>query len=418
MVEEQNYMRRAIRLAKQGIPWASPNPLVGAVIVKKGRVIGEGCHARCGGMHAERAALEACTEDPAGATVYVTLEPCCHQGRQPPCTQALIESGVARVVVGSRDPNPKVAGRGIAQLRAAGVAVEKDFLRRECDALNPVFFHYITARTPYVALKYAMTADGKLAARTGRSQWITGETARAHVHSLRSRYRAILVGVGTILADDPLLNCRMEGGRDPLRVVLDSRLRTPLSARVCRTAQTQKTIFVCAVENAQKRAQLQALGAEVLCLGGADGRVDWVALMRELGAREIDSVLIEGGAEIQYSALCAGVVQRLYVYVGAMLLGGAGAKSPVGGLGAPDPAEAFALSAPEIELFGRDVLLSYDVLAREKEAFYRCSPELWKKSARCVRWCRAANGAAFPSAPGRCWKIPAGATALPSTACV
>ena len=161
----------------------------------------------------------------------------------------------------------------------------------------------------------------------------------------------------------------MEGGRDPLRVVLDSRLRTPLSARVCRTAQTQKTIFVCAVENAQKRAQLQALGAEVLCLGGADGRVDWVALMRELGAREIDSVLIEGGAEIQYSALCAGVVQRLYVYVGAMLLGGAGAKSPVGGLGAPDPAEAFALSAPEIELFGRDVLLSYDVLAREKEAF-------------------------------------------------
>ena len=369
MVEEQNYMRRAIRLAKQGIPWASPNPLVGAVIVKKGRVIGEGYHARCGGMHAERAALETCTEDPAGATVYVTLEPCCHQGRQPPCTQALIESGVARVVVGSRDPNPKVAGRGIAQLRAAGVAVEKDFLRRECDALNPVFFRYITARTPYVALKYAMTADGKLAARTGRSQWITGETARAHVHSLRSRYRAILVGVGTVLADDPLLNCRMEGGRDPLRVVLDSRLRTPLSARVCRTAQTQKTIFVCAVENAQKRAQLQALGAEVLCLGGADGRVDWVALMRELGAREIDSVLIEGGAEVQYSALCAGVVQRLYVYVGAMLLGGAGAKSPVGGLGAPDPAEAFALGAPEIELFGRDVLLSYDVLAREKEAF-------------------------------------------------
>ena len=196
--------------------------------MKKGRVIGEGYHARCGGMHAERAALETCTEDPAGATVYVTLEPCCHQGRQPPCTQALIESGVARVVVGSRDPNPKVAGRGIAQLRAAGVAVEKDFLRRECDALNPVFFHYITARTPYVALKYAMTADGKLAARTGRSQWITGETARAHVHSLRSRYRAILVGVGTVLADDPLLNCRMEGGRDPLRVVLDSRLRTPL----------------------------------------------------------------------------------------------------------------------------------------------------------------------------------------------
>ena len=175
-----------------------------------------------------------------------------------------------------------------------------------------------------------MTADGKLAARTGRSQWITGETARAHVHSLRSRYRAILVGVGTILADDPLLNCRMEGGRDPLRVVLDSRLRTPLSARMPDSPDAEKPFLYALWKTRKKRAQLQALGAEVLCLGGADGRVDWVALMRELGAREIDSVLIEGGAEIQYSALCAGVVQRLYVYVGAMLLGGAGAKSPWG----------------------------------------------------------------------------------------
>lgn len=368
-MREQDYMRRAISLAKQGVPWASPNPLVGAVIVKDGRVIGEGYHARCGEAHAERAALAACTEDPVGATVYVTLEPCCHQGRQPPCTQALIESGVAQVVIGSRDPNPKVAGRGIAQLRAVGIEVVEDVLREECESLNRIFFHYITTKTPYAALKYAMTADGKLAARTGRSQWITGKAARAHVHSLRSRYRAILVGVGTVLADDPLLNCRMEGGRDPVRVVLDSRLRTPLSARVCQTAWEQKTIFACAVENAEKCAQLRALGVEVLCLGGADGRVDWNALMKELSTREIDSVLIEGGAEIQYSALCAGVVQRLYAYVGAMLLGGAGAKSPVGGLGAPSPAEAFMLGAPEIERFGRDVLLSYDVLMREKEAF-------------------------------------------------
>lgn len=234
---------------------------------------------------------------------------------------------------------------------------------------EPVFFHYITARTPYVALKYAMTADGKLAARTGRSQWITGETAAP-------MSTACAAGIGPFWwASAPYWRMTLcstaawKAGATRCAWCWTAVWRTPLSARVCRTAQTQKTIFVCAVENAQKRAQLQALGAEVLCLGGADGRVDWVALMRELGAREIDSVLIEGGAEIQYSALCAGVVQRLYVYVGAMLLGGAGAKSPVGGLGAPDPAEAFALSAPEIELFGRDVLLSYDVLAREKEAF-------------------------------------------------
>ena len=212
-MNEQDSMRRAIALARRGIPWTSPNPLVGAVIVKEDRVIGEGWHARCGTLHAERAALENCTENPAGATIYVTLEPCCHHGRQPPCTDALIAAGISRVVIGSRDPNPKVAGGGVSRLREAGITVIEDFLREECDALNPIFFHYITTRQPYVALKYAMTADGKLAAYTGASQWITGDAARAHVHRLRSRYRAILVGIGTVLADDPRRNCRLDDGR-------------------------------------------------------------------------------------------------------------------------------------------------------------------------------------------------------------
>ena len=182
---EEQYMRRAIELARRGAGWTSPNPLVGAVIVKDGKVIGEGWHERCGGLHAERNALKNCAGDPAGGTIYVTLEPCCHHGRTPPCTEAILAAGLSRVVYGSFDPNPKVCGQGAAQLRKAGIAVEAGFLREECDALNPVFFHYITHKTPYVALKYAMTADGKIATRTGASKWITGDKAREQVQALR-----------------------------------------------------------------------------------------------------------------------------------------------------------------------------------------------------------------------------------------
>ena len=360
-MNDQDYMRRAIALAKRGAGWTSPNPLVGAVIVKDGRVIGEGWHEKCGELHAERNALKHCTEDPAGATVYVTLEPCCHHGRTPPCTEALIENHISRVVIGSRDPNPLVSGKGAQILRAAGVTVEEDFLRGECDELNPIFFHYITTKRPYVALKYAMTADGKLAAYTGASQWITNEEARAHVHTLRNRYCAILAGIGTVLADDPMLSCRMEGGRDPVRVICDSRLRIPLDSQICRTAARQETIVACAVEDAEKRAALEKLGVTVLCLPGADGRVDLKALTEELGARGIDSVLIEGGGEIHYSALEAGIVQRLYAYVGAQLFGGRTAKTPLGGQGVPTPAESWKLERKRTEFFGNDLLLVYDV---------------------------------------------------------
>ena len=363
-MQARHYMRRAIALAGRGVPWASPNPLVGAVIVKQGRIIGEGWHEKCGQLHAERNALKNCTEDPAGATVYVTLEPCCHQGRTPPCTEALIAAKVGRVVIGSRDPNPQVAGRGAAQLRAAGVEVIEDFLRAECDALNPIFFHYITTKTPYVALKYAMTADGKLATRTGASQWITGEAARAHVHGLRSRYRGILVGIGTVLADDPRLNCRMDGGRDPVRIVCDSSLRIPLDAQLCRTAREQETIVACARADGEKRAALEALGIRVWALPGADGRVDLPALMARLGENEIDSVLIEGGSDIHWAALKSGIVQRLYVFLGAKLFGGADAPGPLGGEGVAAVADAVRLSAPRVDAFGRDLLLTYDV---EKE---------------------------------------------------
>ena len=236
MAEEQ-FMKRAIELAKQGVGWTAPNPLVGAVVVKNGRVIGEGYHRKYGELHAERNALAACTEDPAGATLYVTLEPCCHYGKTPPCTEIIIEKKIAKVVIGSRDPNPKVAGKGARILREHGINVVEDYMREACDALNPVFFHYITTKTPYVVLKFAMTLDGKIATRTGASKWITGEAARNHVHQLRGRYAGILAGIGTVLADDPMLNCRIDGAHQPLRIILDSHLRIPMGSRLVRSAK-------------------------------------------------------------------------------------------------------------------------------------------------------------------------------------
>ena len=276
-------MRRAIELARRGVGWTSPNPMVGAVIVKEGRIIGEGWHKKCGGLHAERNAFAALTESAQGADLFVTLEPCCHHGRTPPCTEAILEHGIRRVVIGSRDPNPLVSGKGAGLLRQSGVIVEEDFLREECDALNPVFFHYITTGRPYVVMKYAMTLDGKIATRTGASQWITGETARQHVHRLRGRYSAILAGIGTVLADDPMLNCRIDGGHQPVRIVADSHLRLPLDSRLVQTAGEYRTILACGSDDPETEAALRDRGVEVLRVPGPDGRVDLRALIEYLG---------------------------------------------------------------------------------------------------------------------------------------
>ena len=244
---DRDFMLRAIALARRGEGWVNPNPMVGAVIVRDGRVIAEGWHHKYGELHAERDALRALTEPAEGATIYVTLEPCCHYGKQPPCTLAIIEHGISRVVIGSRDPNPLVAGKGVRMLREHGITVVEDFMREECDALNPVFFHYITTGRPYVKMKYAMTADGKIATKTGASKWITSEEARSLVHDWRNACRGIMAGIGTVLADDPLLNCRKPGGRDPVRVICDSRLRIPEDAQIVRTAKQYETIVACAL---------------------------------------------------------------------------------------------------------------------------------------------------------------------------
>lgn len=358
-MDDADYMKRAITLAKKGVGWVSPNPMVGAVIVKNGRIIGEGYHRKCGQPHAERNALASCTESPRGATLYVTLEPCCHTGRTPPCTDAILEAGIARVVIGSGDPNPKVAGKGKARLRAAGVKVEESFLKVECDRLNPVFFYYITTGMPYLVLKYAMTLDGKTATAAGASRWITGEKARRDVHRLRHRYSAIMVGIGTVRKDDPLLTCRLPNGRNPVRVVCDSRLRIPLESQICRTAKTVPTVIASLVPDRAKKAKLEESGVEVLTAPGKDGEVDLRALLKILGGREIDSILLEGGGTLAYSALKTGLVQEVYAYVAPKIFGGAEAKTPVEGEGVPAPDRAFRFSAPEITALGDDLRLRY-----------------------------------------------------------
>ncbi|MBQ9622147.1 MAG: bifunctional diaminohydroxyphosphoribosylaminopyrimidine deaminase/5-amino-6-(5-phosphoribosylamino)uracil reductase RibD, partial [Treponema sp.] len=249
-------MLRAIELAWLGEGRTNPNPLVGAVIVKNGRIIGEGWHRVYGDLHAEREALKNCAdrgENPMGADIFVTLEPCCHFGKQPPCTQALLEAGISRVFVGSRDPNPLVHGKGNAFLRENGIEVTEDFLKAECDKLNPVFFHYIQTKTPFVALKFAMTLDGKIATKTGESKWISNEKSREYAHKLRNRYSGIMAGIGTVLKDDPTLNCRLTDengnltGRNPVRIICDSNLRLPLESRIVKTAGEIQTIAACAV---------------------------------------------------------------------------------------------------------------------------------------------------------------------------
>lgn len=253
MTEHSFYMERAIQLAKRGTGFTNPNPLVGAVIVKDHRIIGEGWHARYGDLHAERNALKHCTEDPAGATMYVTLEPCCHHGKQPPCTEALVESGIRRVYIGSRDFNPLVFGKGVQYLEEHGIEVIPDFLREACDKLNPIFFRYIGTKMPYTILKYAMTADGKIACAGGASKWVTGEAARAHVQQTRKRVAAVCVGINTVLADDPMLTCRCENPSQPVRVVLDTRLRIPMESRLVQTAREVPVIVFAMLRTRTKR---------------------------------------------------------------------------------------------------------------------------------------------------------------------
>ena len=370
---EEKYMRRAIELAKKGSGHVNPNPLVGAVIVRDGEVIGEGYHECYGQLHAERNAIANAKKrgnSLEGSTIYVTLEPCCHYGKTPPCTEAIIEEKIARVVVGSDDPNPLVSGKGFQMLREKGIEVIPHFLKEECDAMNHVFFHYIRTGTPYVAMKYAMTMDGKIACYTGDSKWVTGEESRAHVQTLRNHYKGIMAGIGTVLADDPMLNCRIEGGRDPIRIIADSHLRIPIDSQLVRTAGQQPLIVACLPDaDEEKAAQLQEKGVEVLRIPGVTTAditeeqkevISLPVLMKELGARKIDGILLEGGGQLNESALQAGIVDRIYCYIAPKIFGGAQAKTPVEGQGLTRAADAWQFNRIGMQEFGQDILLEYE----------------------------------------------------------
>ena len=355
MTDEQ-YMRRAIELAKRGMGYTSPNPMVGAVIVKDGRIIGEGWHERYGELHAERNALKHCKESPQGADMYVTLEPCCHHGKQPPCVEAVIEAGIKRVYVGSDDPNPLVAGGGIKILKEHGIEVVTQVLKDECDRLNEVFFYFIQTRRPYVAMKYAMTMDGKIATYSGLSKWITGEKAREHVQNLRHRYKAIMAGIGTVLADDPLLTCRIEGGVNPIRIICDTHLKLPLESQIVNTAKEVPTI-VAVSERYRETAH-----SEALPVAEKNGHIDLNDLMQKLGERSIDSILLEGGGILNWSALKSGIVNKVYAYIAPKLFGGADAKTPIEGMGTDSPAHAVMLGNSKVTRLGDDFLIESDVV--------------------------------------------------------
>lgn len=370
---EEKYMRRAIELAKKGSGHVNPNPLVGAVIVRDGEIIGEGYHECYGQLHAERNAIANAKKrgnSLEGSTIYVTLEPCCHYGKTPPCTEAIIKEKIARVVVGSDDPNPLVSGKGFQMLREKGIEVIPHFLKEECDAMNHVFFHYIRTGTPYVAMKYAMTMDGKIACYTGDSKWVTGEESRAHVQTLRNHYKGIMAGIGTVLADDPMLNCRIEGGRDPIRIIADSHLRIPIDSQLVRTAGQQPLIVACLPDaDEEKAAQLQEKGVEVLRIPGVTTAditeeqkevISLPVLMKELGARKIDGILLEGGGQLNESALQAGIVDRIYCYIAPKIFGGAQAKTPVEGQGLTRAADAWQFNRIGMQEFGQDILLEYE----------------------------------------------------------
>jgi diaminohydroxyphosphoribosylaminopyrimidine deaminase/5-amino-6-(5-phosphoribosylamino)uracil reductase len=361
MEQDRQYMKMALELAQKGMGFTAPNPMVGAVIVKNGRIIGQGYHRKYGELHAEREALAVCTEEPKGASIYVTLEPCCHYGKQPPCVNAILEAGIRRVIIGSSDPNPLVAGKGIRILKDHGIEVTENILKEECDKLNEAFFYYIQNKKPYVVMKYAMTMDGKIAAYTGESKWVTGEAARIHVQEQRLKYTGIMVGVGTVLADDPMLTCRLENSRNPVRIICDSHLRTPLTSKIVRTAETIPTILASSSKDQQKIKNYEELGCQVLYVPEKNGHIYLNRLMELLGAAKIDSILLEGGGSLNWSALESGIVQKVQTYIAPKLFGGEEAKTPVEGKGFPDPASAVLLKNSEIIRLGDDFLIESEV---------------------------------------------------------
>lgn len=352
--EDKKYMQLALSLAKKGRGSTNPNPMVGAVIVKDNRVIGQGYHIRCGEGHAEVNAFRNATEDVTKATMYVTLEPCSHYGKTPPCAKLIIEKKISRVVVAMTDPNELVAGSGISMLREAGIEVEVGLFEEEARKLNEVFLKYIVKKEPFVVLKTAMTLDGKIATVSGQSQWISCEESRKQVHELRNAYMGILVGVQTVIADNPSLTCRIEGGKNPVRIVCDSHLRIPMDCNLLNDNQA-KTIIATTVspsEEISKKAEILVFEPD------ENGQVPIKQLVKKLGELGIDSVLVEGGSTMAYSFLEADCVDKVLSYIAPKIVGGASAKTPIGGDGRKELEKAWQLEDCSVTPIGCDFLIS------------------------------------------------------------
>ena len=366
MTDDQRFMFRALDLASQARGLTSPNPMVGAVVVRDGIVVGEGFHPAAGRPHAEVEALAAAGARARGATLYVTLEPCVHHGRTPPCTPVVIAAGIRRVVVATADTNPLVAGRGLAALREAGLEVVDGVLESPAAALNRIFLSAMREGRPHVTLKAAATLDGKIADVHGTSKWITGDAARLEAHRLRSEADAILVGIGTVLADDPALTVRLDGRwpREPLRVVLDSTARTPPSSRLIHGATPSRALVAVGAAAPEERVHaIEATGAEVVRCPGVDGRVSPTALLAELFAREVRGVLVEGGAETAAAFVDADLVDRIAMFFAPLVLGGRAAAPVVGGAGR-ELKRALALEHLDVRRVGDDLFVEADVRRR------------------------------------------------------
>ncbi|MBX3307532.1 MAG: bifunctional diaminohydroxyphosphoribosylaminopyrimidine deaminase/5-amino-6-(5-phosphoribosylamino)uracil reductase RibD [Nitrospira sp.] len=358
-------MTLALRLAAKGQGTTSPNPMVGAVVVKQGRIVGQGFHLRPGTSHAEILALQRAGTQARGATLYVTLEPCCHlKKRTPPCVPEVLRSGIRRVVIAMLDPNPAVKGKGTAALRRAGLSVMVGVARPEAENLNKAYCHWMKTGRPYVTLKAGMTLDGQLATASGESQWITGKKSREEVHRLRGEVDAVLVGLGTVLADDPSLTARVGSAfnkmasRQPLRIVVDSRLHIPLKAQVLALQDRAKTMVATTVAaSAARRSALQKKSIEVLMVPAIHSRVSLPALLKELGRRGITSLLVEGGGEVNAAMLKARLVDRVRLYMAPLLLGGQNAKGLMGGASPVRLADAIVLRHVAIRFIGNDLVI-------------------------------------------------------------
>ena len=357
---DEKFMKLALSLAEKGRGYVNPNPLVGAVIVKDGKVIGEGYHTAFGKSHAEIEAINSATEDIKGATMYVTLEPCCHQGKTPPCTDAIIKNQLARVVVATTDPNPLVSGSGIEKLKQSNIEITVGVLEEMAKIQNEVFSHYMTTNLPFTILKYAMSLDGKIACHTGDSKWITSEKSRTDVHRLRSSVSAVVTGIGTILSDDASLNVRLidSKGKEPHRIVVDSAARISLDAKILNLDSKSDTyIAVTEAASDEKLRKLEDYGAKIIMTKSKDGKVDLEELWKELGFLGMDSILIEAGEQLNAALLEAKLVNKIRAYIAPKIIGGTNAKSPIGGYGASSMSEVINLKSMNVTHIENDFVV-------------------------------------------------------------